>query len=196
MFDFSYKIEREELSEEEQDQLIRDWEPEPLVQDIQGDHAHGGVIINYNNDSTFLDVNQNIISGAIGKYTRINNVDCLDLASFNFLGIIGDKRVENASLNALNKYGVGSCGPRGFYGTIDAHLELEKRIAAFMKVEEAIIYSYGFSTVASAIAAYAKKGDILYVDEAVNFAIQQGLLLLYLNWFMYQLLPLFPNLGR
>lgn len=25
----------------------------------------------------------------------------------------------------MNKYGVGSCGPRGFYGTIDVHLELE-----------------------------------------------------------------------
>lgn len=171
----SYKIEREELSEEEQDQLIRDWEPEPLVQHIQPEQASQGVVTNYNNDCTFLDVNQNIISGAVGKYTCINNIQCLDVASFNFLGIIGDKRVEEASLTALNKYGVGSCGPRGFYGTIDAHLELEKRIAEFMKVEEAIIYSYGFSTVASAIAAYAKKGDILYVDEAVNFAIQQGI---------------------
>ena len=25
----------------------------------------------------------------------------------------------------MGKYGVGSCGPRGFYGTIDVHLELE-----------------------------------------------------------------------
>jgi serine palmitoyltransferase len=36
---------------------------------------------------------------------------------------------------------VGSCGPRGFYGTIDVHLELEEKAAKFMGVEEAILYS-------------------------------------------------------
>ena len=32
----------------------------------------------------------------------------------------------------INKYGVGSCGPRGFYGTIDVHLQLEERLAQYM----------------------------------------------------------------
>ncbi|XP_078242341.1 serine palmitoyltransferase 1 isoform X2 [Pogona vitticeps] len=44
-----------------------------------------------------------------------------------------------------------------------------------MKTEEAIIYSYGFATIASAIPAYSKRGDIVFVDEAVCFAIQKGL---------------------
>lgn len=44
-----------------------------------------------------------------------------------------------------------------------------------MKVEETVLYSYGFSAIASAIPAYSKAGDIIYVDEAVNFAIQKGL---------------------
>lgn len=57
----------------------------------------------------------------------------------------------------------------------DIHLELEKRLAQFMNVEETILYSYGFSTVASAIPAYAKKGDIIFCDEAVSFPIQKGL---------------------
>ncbi len=38
-----------------------------------------------------------------------------------------------------------------FYGTIDIHLELEERLARFFSCEEGIIYSYGFSTVASII---------------------------------------------
>lgn len=45
----------------------------------------------------------------------------------------------------------------------DVHLELESRLAKFMKTEEAIIYSYGFSTIASAIPAYSKRGDIIFV---------------------------------
>nr|KAF6398655.1 serine palmitoyltransferase long chain base subunit 1 [Molossus molossus] len=44
-----------------------------------------------------------------------------------------------------------------------------------MKTEEAIIYSYGFATIASAIPAYAKRGDIVFVDRAACFAIQKGL---------------------
>lgn len=46
---------------------------------------------------------------------------------------------------------------------LDIHLELEERLARFMEVEEAIIYSYGFCTVSSAIPAYAKKGDVVFV---------------------------------
>uniref|UniRef100_A0A2D4G8D1 Serine palmitoyltransferase 1 n=2 Tax=Micrurus TaxID=8634 RepID=A0A2D4G8D1_MICCO len=44
-----------------------------------------------------------------------------------------------------------------------------------MKTEEAILYSYGFATIASAIPAYSKRGDILFVDEAACFAVQKGL---------------------
>jgi len=58
--------------------------------------------------------------------------------------------------------GVGSCGPRGFYGTIDCHLTLEAELAQFMHVEEAVMYSYGFSTIASVIPAYSKRGDVVF----------------------------------
>lgn len=46
---------------------------------------------------------------------------------------------------------------------LDVHLELEDRLAKFMRTEEAIIYSYGFATIASAIPAYSKRGDIVFV---------------------------------
>uniref|UniRef100_A0A914CV92 Serine palmitoyltransferase 1 n=1 Tax=Acrobeloides nanus TaxID=290746 RepID=A0A914CV92_9BILA len=41
--------------------------------------------------------------------------------------------------------------------------------------EEAVLYSYGFATIASAIPAYAKRGDVIFADKGVNFAIQKGL---------------------
>lgn len=44
----------------------------------------------------------------------------------------------------------------------DVHLDLESRLAKFMELEEALIYAYGFSTIASAIPAYAKRGDIIF----------------------------------
>jgi len=45
----------------------------------------------------------------------------------------------------------------------DVHLELEDRLAKFMQAEEAILYSYGFATIASAIPAYSKRGDVIFV---------------------------------
>lgn len=44
----------------------------------------------------------------------------------------------------------------------DVHLKLEMEIAKFMKTEEAILYSYGYSAISSAIPAYAKVGDIIF----------------------------------
>lgn len=54
-------------------------------------------------------------------------------------------------------------------------MQLEERLAKFLKVEEAVLYSYGYSAVASAIPAYAKIGDVIFCDEGVHFAIQKGL---------------------
>ncbi|XP_063934582.1 serine palmitoyltransferase 1 [Zophobas morio] len=80
------------------------------------------------------------------------------------------------TIKVLQKYGVGSCGPRGFYGTIDVHLILENELAKFLNVEEVIIYSYGFATNSSAIPPYSGRSDIIFCDEGLSFSNQTGLL--------------------
>lgn len=54
-------------------------------------------------------------------------------------------------------------------------MELEKVLASFLGTEEAILYSQAFTAVSSAIAAFAKRGDIIIADEGCTFAIQKGL---------------------
>ena len=132
-----------------------------------------------------------ILFQQVGKYVCVNGKDCLNLATHNYLGLVENKALEDTAVECIRKYGVGSCGPRGFYGTVgtnywtnlknqntvffpllnfiviiflvaDVHLDLESRLAKFMKLEEALIYAYGFSTIASAIPAYAKRGDIIF----------------------------------
>lgn len=44
----------------------------------------------------------------------------------------------------------------------DVHLELEEKLAKFLGCEEAIIYSYGFAAISSAIPAYSKRRDIIF----------------------------------
>jgi len=97
------------------------------------------------------------------------------MATHNYLGLVEHPSLEEKAIQSLRKYGVGSCGPRAFYGTVDIHLELEERLAKFLRVEEAVLYSYGFSAVASAIPAYAKNTDVIFADSGVHFAIQKGL---------------------
>ncbi|XP_046684296.1 serine palmitoyltransferase 1 [Homalodisca vitripennis] len=148
------------LTESEKDALIRDFEPEPLVTEVS---------------STHYALKPRIVRGKVGKHVNVDGVDCLNYATHNYLGFIGDPKIEEKAVKSIEKYGVGSCGPRGFYGTSEVHLELEQRLAQFMDMEDAVVYSYAFSTIASAIPAYAKRGDIVFVDEKVNFAIQKGL---------------------
>ncbi|KAH8325198.1 hypothetical protein KR074_009555 [Drosophila pseudoananassae] len=151
---------RRRLTKEEEDSIIASYEPEPLVGDTDPNHPL---------------LRTRIVQSRVGKRIKVDGHECLNLASHNYLGFLEDQEILDDACKSLRKYGVGSCGPRGFYGTMDVHLDLEDRIAKFMDLEEAIVYSYGFSTVASAIPAYAKRGDIIFVDEAVNFAIQKGL---------------------
>jgi serine palmitoyltransferase len=44
----------------------------------------------------------------------------------------------------------------------EVHLDLEEKLAKFMNQEEAVVYSYGFSTIASAIPAYSKRSDVIF----------------------------------
>ncbi|XP_044102937.1 LOW QUALITY PROTEIN: serine palmitoyltransferase 1-like [Neovison vison] len=144
----------------EKEELIEEWQPEPLVPPISKDHPA---------------LNYNIVSGSPSHNIVVNGKKCVNFASFNFLGLLDNTHVKVAALASLKKYSMGTCGPRGFYGTFDVHLDLEDHLAKFMKTEEAIMYSYGFATIASAITAYSKRGDIVFVDRAACFAIQKGL---------------------
>ncbi|CAM9844233.1 unnamed protein product, partial [Hapterophycus canaliculatus] len=106
-----------------------------------------------------------------GPYLRVEGIEkpLLNMANFDFLGMGQRKELKQAAVQALDKYGCGSCGPRGFYGTIDVHLKIEEEVADFMGTEEAISYSDSATTISSAIPAFAKKGDLTVVDQ-VNLA--------------------------
>jgi serine palmitoyltransferase len=145
---------------QEKQAIIDRYHPEPLVGDTPEDHPA---------------LSPRVVSGRVGKHVTVDGKKCLNLATHNYLGLLEDETIQEAASKALRKYGVGSCGPRGFYGTVDVHLALEEKIAEFMQLEEAVVYSYAFSTIASAIPAYCKRSDVVFVDEAVNFSIQKGL---------------------
>ncbi len=157
----------EKLTSKEIDWLIDSWQPEPLVP-LELDEKSKVIV-----DSMI------VVESIEGNYINVKgmNKKLLNLMSYDFLGLSQNKEVKEATVGALSKYGCGSCGPRGFYGTIDQHLRIEKDVATFMGTPEAIAYSDGASAVSSTIPAFAKNGDLLIVDEACSEAIISGCIL-------------------
>ena len=103
MVEQPYRMKKEtKLTNAEKEELIRDWKPEPLVPLSWKPSKFG----------------QKIVEGTTDRVVVVDGKECVNFASFNFLGIAGEPRVKSACEQTILKYGVGSCGPRGFYGTI------------------------------------------------------------------------------
>lgn len=82
--------------------------------------------------------------------------------------------MQKKNTAALSFYGVGSCGPRGFYGTIDTHIDLEKRIASFMATEQAIVYSFDIATMPSVLPAFASRKDVIVIEDSASWPLRNG----------------------
>jgi serine palmitoyltransferase len=98
-----------------------------------------------------------------------------NLASLNFYNFISNDQLKERAIQTLRTYGVGPCGPPGFYGTQDVHMRIEADIAAFLGTTACIIYAQAFSTISSVIPAFSKRGDIIVADKACNYAIRKGI---------------------
>ncbi|KAI8976903.1 pyridoxal phosphate-dependent transferase [Pilobolus umbonatus] len=151
------------LTAKEVDDLVEEWQPEPLAPKLSSYDRFNLEKIP-------------IVVGAQSAKTKVigHTKPLMNLATTNYLNLIASEQIREKAIYTLKNYGVGSCGPPGFYGTIDVHMELEKDIAKFLGTEDAIIYAQGFSTISSVIPAFAKRGDYLVVDDGVSFAIQKG----------------------
>lgn len=151
------------LTDKEVEMLIEEWEPEPLV-------PRAKEVRRTEEDPI------PIIDGPSNLRVELTSGEQLqNWATANFLGLQNNKDITEAAIQTVRQYGVGACGPAGFYGSMDVHLDLEKQLAQLLGVEEAIIYAQGFMAVASVIPAFAKRGDIIIADSGVSFAGQTGL---------------------
>jgi 8-amino-7-oxononanoate synthase len=87
------------------------------------------------------------------------------VGSNNYLGVLDHPKVMKAAQDALAKYGVATCGSRFLNGTLDIHVELEERLAKFMKTEAALTFSTGFQTNQGVISTIVDRGDAVITDE-------------------------------
>jgi glycine C-acetyltransferase len=98
----------------------------------------------------------------------------VNLSSNNYLGLTTHPRLRAAALAALEKYGVGSGSVRTIAGTMELHVELERRLAAFKKVEAVVVFQSGFTANAGTVSAILTKADIVISDELNHASIIDG----------------------
>jgi 8-amino-7-oxononanoate synthase len=94
--------------------------------------------------------------------------------SNNYLGLLSDPRVKQAAQEAIEQYGTGCTGSRFLNGTLDLHIELERRLAEFMGAEACVLFSTGYMTNQGVIQSLAGRGDIVFSDKDNHACIVAG----------------------
>jgi len=100
-----------------------------------------------------------------GNKVKVRNKEMVMVGSNNYLGLLDHPKVKQAAQAAIDRYGVATCGSRFLNGTLDIHVELENRLAAFMKKEAALTFSTGFQTNQGIISTLIGKGDAVLTDR-------------------------------
>jgi glycine C-acetyltransferase len=94
--------------------------------------------------------------------------------SNNYLGLSNHPKLKAAAIAAVESHGVGSGSVRPIAGTMDIHMELEKRLARFKGADASLVYQTGFAANAGLIPQLAGKGDVIVSDELNHGSIIDG----------------------
>ena len=104
----------------------------------------------------------------------ISGKKVLMFGSNAYLGLTNHPKVKEAAIDAIKKYGTGCAGSRFLNGTLDLHIQLEKRLAEFVGKEEAIIYSTGFQVNLGVVSCLTGREDYILWDELDHASIIEG----------------------
>ncbi|MCC6803891.1 MAG: aminotransferase class I/II-fold pyridoxal phosphate-dependent enzyme [Anaerolineae bacterium] len=109
--------------------------------------------------------------GAIAHFEGKEVVMC---GSNNYLGLTTDPRVRAAAMDAVERYGTSVTGSRFLNGTLELHLELDRRLAQFVGKEAALVFPTGYQTNVGTITALVQKGDYVIIDKDDHASIVDG----------------------
>jgi len=101
--------------------------------------------------------------------TTFDGRSVVNLSSNNYLGLTTHPRLRERAREALDRFGVGSGSVRTIAGTMEIHMELERRLADFKKVEAVVVFQSGFAANAGTVSAILGKDDVV-ISDALNHA--------------------------
>ncbi|MFH1225287.1 MAG: glycine C-acetyltransferase [Candidatus Diapherotrites archaeon] len=118
--------------------------------------------------------NIRVLQSASTPRAKVDGRDVIMFCSNNYLGLSDHPKLKEAAINAVKKYGAGSGSVRAIAGTMDLHVELEKKIAKFKHTEAALYYQSGFTVNSGLIPALLEQGDLVISDELNHGSIIDG----------------------
>src|SRR2546427_8031856 len=106
--------------------------------------------------------------------TAFDHRQVVNLSSNNYLGLTTHPTLRARALEATRTLGVGSGSVRTIAGTMEIHMELERRLAEFKKTEAVVVFQSGFAANAGTVAAVLTKDDVVVSDELNHASIIDG----------------------
>jgi glycine C-acetyltransferase len=107
-------------------------------------------------------------------HTTVDHKSVVNLSSNNYLGLTTHPKLRQAALKAIEEFGVGTGSVRTIAGTMEIHMELERRLAEFKKVEKVVVFQSGFTANAGTVSAILTKEDVVISDELNHASIIDG----------------------
>ncbi len=101
----------------------------------------------------------------------------INLCSYNYLGLANHPEVLAAAHEALRTHGMGACGSPMLSGMTDLHRELERRVAKFLKREDAMLFNSGFGGALGTISGLLRKTDVALLDNRSHLSLRDGAVL-------------------
>jgi glycine C-acetyltransferase len=126
-----------------------------------------------------------ILEGPSSPRCIVDGKEVLMLCSNNYLNLSNHPKLKEAAKSIIDKYGVGSGSVRPIAGTMDIHMEVERRLAKFKGTEAALIYQTGFAANAGLIPQLAGRGDVMISDELNHGSIIDGVRLSHADRMIY-----------
>jgi glycine C-acetyltransferase len=118
--------------------------------------------------------NLRILDGEQKAHTTVDHKSVVNLSSNNYLGLTTHPRLRERALEAVRLFGVGTGSVRTIAGTMEMHMELERRLARFKKVEKVVVFQSGFTANAGTVSAILAKEDVVISDELNHASIIDG----------------------
>ncbi|RZA00703.1 MAG: pyridoxal phosphate-dependent aminotransferase family protein [Sphingobacteriaceae bacterium] len=114
------------------------------------------------------------IESAQDTEVMIDNHRVLMFGSNSYLGLTNHPKIKEASKKAIDKYGTGCAGSRFLNGTLDIHIELEDRLAAYTGKEATVLFSTGYQVNLGVLSCITGRNDYLILDEYDHACIIDG----------------------
>ncbi len=107
-------------------------------------------------------------------HSVVDGKEVIMLCSNNYLNLSNHPRLIKGAVDAAKKFGAGSGSVRAIAGTMELHMEVERKLAKFKRTESSLIYQTGFAANAGLIPQLVGKGDIIISDELNHGSIIDG----------------------